>query len=122
MFKRDFNFKMVIILRKDLKLSKGQAAIYASHVAVNAVIDAKRKKSNWLRDWFSEGQKKVVVQVPSEEELVKIYEKSKTENLPGAIVSLKNSIDESKEDFVAVAIGPAPNTKITDFTRDLKLM
>ena len=118
----DFNYKMVIAIRSDLKLSKSKIAVYASHVSVLAVEEAKKKRSDWLKKWFSEGQKKVVVQVSTELELETLYQKAINENLPCGFVNEYNQENKSKEIIAAVAIGPTPNTKIDKFTADLKLL
>ncbi|NHK33005.1 MAG: aminoacyl-tRNA hydrolase [Asgard group archaeon] len=118
----EFNYKMVIAIRSDLKLTKSKIAVYASHVAVLAVEEAKRKKINWLKNWYSEGQKKVVVQVYSEQELQKLIQKAKDENLPYASISEDDLKNNTKEIIIALAIGPSPNTKVDKFTADLKLL
>ena len=102
----NFQFKMIIAIRSDLKLTK--AAVYASHVAVLAVEDAKKRKSQYLKKWFSEGQKKVAVKAPSEQILQELYQKAKSENLPCAIINSKDSTNNVNESYVAIAIGPVP--------------
>jgi PTH2 family peptidyl-tRNA hydrolase len=118
----EFNYKMVIVIRSDLKLAKSKIAIHASHVAVLAVEEAKRKKINWLKNWYFEGQKKVVVQVNSEQELKKLIQKANDENLSYASICEDNQKNKSKEIIIALAIGPSPNTKVDKFTADLKLL
>lgn len=118
----EFNYKMVIAIRSDLKLPKAKIAIYASHAAVLAVEDAKKKNNDWLKKWLFEGQKKVVVQVSTEQELKNLYQKAINENLPNSFVCKYDQENKSEEIITAIAIGPSPNTKIDKFTANLKLL
>ena len=66
---KQLELKQVIILRKDLNMSKGKAAAQASHAAVAAAIKSQREKSQEFTAWWKTGQKKVVLAVNSEAEL-----------------------------------------------------
>ncbi|HUU79189.1 MAG TPA: peptidyl-tRNA hydrolase Pth2 [candidate division Zixibacteria bacterium] len=122
MFPDDFQFKMVIALRTDLKMTKGKSAVQASHAAVIAVEEAKRKKLDWVKKWFYEGQKKVVVQVSSKEELELLYQKAQQNNFPCSFVNDAGLTELPPGTATAVAIGPAPNNLIDKITSNLKLL
>ena len=83
----DFEYKMVIAIRTDLKMAKGKMAIQAAHAAVVAVEEAKRNKLKWVKSWFSEGQKKVSVQISSKEQLELLYQKARSNNLPCSFIN-----------------------------------
>ena len=66
----DNEYKMVIVARKDLKLTHGKLAAQVSHGAVEAALNAKAQKARWFSTWRREGQKKVVLKTDSKEELL----------------------------------------------------
>ena len=53
----DFEYKMVIVTRKDLKLSIGKLAAQVAHAAVECAIETKKNKSKWYNKWMAEGGK-----------------------------------------------------------------
>ena len=122
MFPDNFQYKMVIALRTDLKMTKGKSAVQAAHAAVIAVEEAKRNRADWLKKWFYEGQKKVVVQVSTKEELEILFNKAKQNNLPCSFVNDAGLTELPPGTPTAVAIGPAPNDKIDKITSHLKLL
>jgi len=118
----DFQYKMIIAIPKEIKLTKGLMAVHVSHVAVKTVEEAKKKNLKWVRSWFSEGQKKVTVQVPTIEELTALFYKAQNLGLPCTMVkeSKKGNLPEGT--ITAIGIGPAPNSKVSPITSDLKLL
>ncbi|MGC9780605.1 MAG: peptidyl-tRNA hydrolase [Candidatus Heimdallarchaeota archaeon] len=117
-----FQYKMIIAIRTDLKMTKGKMAVQASHAAVIAVEEAKRSKLKWVKSWFSEGQKKVVVQILSKEQLELLYQKARSSNLPCSFINDAGLTELPAGTATAVAIGPAPNNKLDKITSNLKLL
>ena len=56
-------YKMVILVRQDLKLPKGKMAAQVAHAAVEAAVKSSDSK---VDGWLSQGQKKVVLKVVDE--------------------------------------------------------
>ena len=61
--------KQVIVVRKDLKLTKGKLAAQVAHAAVGAAEKTRKTRNEWFKKWLAEGQKKAVVRASSEDEL-----------------------------------------------------
>ncbi|NHJ87068.1 MAG: peptidyl-tRNA hydrolase [Asgard group archaeon] len=118
----NFDYKMVIGIRIDLKMTKGKTAVQAAHAAVMAVEDAKRTKLNWIKNWFNEGQKKVCVQVNTKEQLELLFQKARSNGLPCSLINDAGLTQLPPGTATAVAIGPAPNDKIDKITSNLKLL
>lgn len=118
----DFQYKMVIAIPKEIQLTKGLMAVHVSHVAASTVEEAKKKNIKWVRSWFSEGQKKVTVQVPTIEDLTILFHKAQNLGLPCTLVkeSKKGKLPEGT--ITALGIGPCPNSKVNPITDDLKLL
>ena len=52
---------MVIVVRKDIKLSPGKMAAQVAHAAVNCALIAKKRSPMYFDAWYNEGQKKAVL-------------------------------------------------------------
>ena len=61
--------KQAIVIRSDLKMSKGKLAAQAAHASLEAYKKASPENAE---KWESEGQKKVVLKVYGEKELIDI--------------------------------------------------
>ena len=72
----DFEYKMVIVTRKDLSLSPGKLAAQVAHAAVACTLLTKQNKDKWFKKWMDEGGKKAVVKVESENDFYPLKEKA----------------------------------------------
>ncbi|WP_440059031.1 peptidyl-tRNA hydrolase Pth2 [Thermogladius sp. 4427co] len=115
-------FKQVIIVRSDLKMSKGKIAVQVAHASVIAAFEAFRNRKEWFDKWWDSGQKKIVVKVGSERELLDLYEKARSMELPASIVRDAGLTEVPPGTLTAVAIGPAPSDLIDKLTGGLKLL
>lgn len=115
-------YKQVIIVRNDLRMSKGKTAVQVAHAAVSAAFEALRKKEEWFRSWFESGQKKIVLKVSSEDELLKYYNEAIRAELPVVIVRDAGLTELPPGTVTAIAIGPAPSKLIDKFTLELKTL
>ena len=59
----DFEYKMVIVTRSDLKLSPGKLAAQVAHAAVNCALSTKKNNSKWFNKWQTEGAKKPLLRL-----------------------------------------------------------
>ncbi len=67
-----FEYKQVLVVRADLKMSRGKIAAQAGHAAVSAAEETRKKRPEWWNAWLSEGQCKIAVKVGSEHELLEL--------------------------------------------------
>jgi PTH2 family peptidyl-tRNA hydrolase len=118
--------KQVIVVRADLKMSRGKLAAQAAHAAVEAVVrilqSGVREWREWLDRWLREGQKKVVVKVESEEELLQVYREALQLGLPAALVEDAGRTELPPGTRTVVGIGPAPASIVDKVTGRLKLL
>lgn len=117
-----FKYKQVIIIRTDIRMSKGKVAVQAAHAAVQAVVETLKKKPEWVHEWLSEGAKKVVVRGNNEEELLEYANRAMREDLPVAVIRDAGLTEVPPGTLTAVAIGPAPTEKVDKITSRLKLL
>lgn len=110
-------YKQVIVVRSDLKMGKGKIAAQAGHAAILA-----SEKSPHKKQWMMEGQKKSVVKVDSEKELIAILQKAKDYGLPTALVEDAGHTQIEPGTRTCVGIGPALEADIDKITGELKLL
>jgi len=116
------DFKQVIVVREDLKMSRGKLAAQVAHAAVMAAEQARTSRSDWWSYWLASLQKKVVVRVSSLEELLEVERKARRLGLPTALVVDAGLTELPPNTPTAVGIGPAPSALIDLVTRRLKLL
>ena len=116
-----FQYKQAIIIRQDLKMSKGKTAAQVAHAAVSSFIAVVDKRPEWGAIWLREGQKKVVVKVKSLEDLLEMKRKVEMERIPNAIISDAGLTELEAGTVTCLGIGPAPNALIDKITGGLKL-
>ncbi|KAF0990397.1 hypothetical protein HZS_4940, partial [Henneguya salminicola] len=99
-------YKMVIVLRKDLKLSKGKAAAQCCRASLGVYKISKQTRPNIIHSWENEGSGKIVLRAHSENELHQIYEFAQSCNIPTALIRDMENAGLEEGTPTAVAIGP----------------
>jgi peptidyl-tRNA hydrolase, PTH2 family len=117
-----FTCKLVVVTRQDLKLSAGKTAVQVAHAAVTCALQSKKHDPDTFKEWYEEGQKKVVVKAP---DLRALYElKARAEDL-GLVTSLIQDagLTEIPAGTVTVlGIGPARDQDVDRVTGHLSLL
>ena len=118
----EFEYKMVIVSREDLKLSPGKLAAQVAHAAVVCALETKKLNSRWFSKWQNEGAKKAVVKVKSEKDFYALKEKAEKLNLFVHIVEDAGHTEIPAGTKTVLGIGPAPNNIINQVTGNLSLL
>ena len=112
-------YKQVIVIRKDLELSKGKLAAQVAH----ASLEAYRQSSRSIRiKWEREGSKKVILKVGDLKELMQIFRKAKASGLPCCIIRDAGKTEVRPGTITALGIGPSEEEKIDAVTGHLKML
>lgn len=118
----DFSYKQVIVVRTDIKMSKGKMAAQAGHAAVSASEYARKNRPEWWTPWIREGQCKIAVKVKSEQELLELERKSRNVGLPATLIVDRGLTELPPETITCLGIGPAPSDKVDTITGKLSLL
>lgn len=111
--------KQVIIVRSDLGMSRGKLAAQACHASLGAY---KRADESKIKKWELEGEKKVIVQVSSQEDLFQVYELVKAADISNYLVKDAGHTELPPSTITSLGVGPEEDEKIDKITQDLKLL
>jgi PTH2 family peptidyl-tRNA hydrolase len=118
----DFEYKMVIVTRSDLKLSAGKLAAQVAHAAVECALDTKKNNSKWFHSWQKEGAKKAVLKVDSEKDFYPLKEKAYELKIVAHIISDAGHTEIPYGTKTVLGIGPAPSNLIDQVTGKLSIL
>ena len=113
--------KQVIVTRSDLKLGKGKLAAHVAHASLEGYKKAKAKDPELVIRWEEEGQKKIVVKVDYEKELLELYERAKGV-IPCALIRDAGLTQIAPGTITCLVLGPWRDEEIDRFTKELKLL
>ncbi|KAG5321306.1 PTH2 hydrolase, partial [Pseudoatta argentina] len=114
------NYKLILVIRTDLKMGKGKVAAQCSHAAV-AAYKAARKHPKILRAWEKSGQAKITLKVDSETTLIEIAKQAKAAGLLSNVVQDAGHTQIPAGSKTVCAVGPGPAKLIDQVTGHLKL-
>jgi len=114
--------KMVIVVRADLKLSKGKTAAQVAHAAVNCAFASKKKEPKEFDLWYSEGQRKVVLKADDERELFEIKAVADAQGIINSVVTDAGRTEIPEGTVTCLGIGPGKEDLIDKITGDLSML
>jgi len=120
--KGDMEYKVVVVVREDLKMSGGKLAVQVAHAAVMCALEAKKDRAKWFSEWYREGQRKVVVKARDLEHLQALDQMARKAGLPRALVTDAGLTELPSGTTTCLGVGPAPDALIDPVTGSLPLM
>lgn len=109
--------KQVLLIRKDLGMSKGKIAAQAAHAAVDATLQSNKKL---IKNWRSQGMKKIALKVENEEELLKLVNLAQNEDFAVSLITDAGRTEVDPGTKTCAALGPAPEAQLNKITGELK--
>lgn len=137
------DYKMVLVVRNDLKMGKGKIAAQCGetfffhlitsqtifirnhstgHAAVGAYERGLRTMPGIIRRWSNSGQTKVAVRVESEQELKQIRQQAISRNLNVCMIRDAGRTQIEPNTATVVAVGPGLVREVDQVTGHLKLL
>lgn len=113
--------KLVVVARKDIKLSAGKLAAQVGHAAVDCALKAKRHQPDAFDAWYDEGQKKVVVKADSERALYEIKLAAERAGLTTALIADAGHTELPPGTVTVLGVGPGRAIDVDKVTGHLPL-
>lgn len=110
-------YKQVILVRNDLKMSIGKTAAQVAHGAVEAVL---KSDKSIVAKWRYVGMKKITLKIKNEKELYRYLQEAKDFGLTTALIKDAGHTEIKAGSVTCLAIGPDDEDKIDSITGDLK--
>jgi len=113
-------FKLVIVVREDLKLSKGKLCAQVAHAVLDCFM--KQKDVKLSKKWLDEGGKKVVLKCKSKDELLFLTQKAENARLTNALIIDAGLTEIKPGTATCLGIGPDKEEKIDKVTKKLEAL
>jgi peptidyl-tRNA hydrolase, PTH2 family len=113
--------KLVVVARKDLKLSAGKLAAQVGHAAVDCAMKAKRHQPAVFEAWYEEGQKKVVVKAENERQLFELKLAAEKAGLTTALIADAGHTELAPGTITVLGVGPGRGIDVDKITGHLPL-
>jgi PTH2 family peptidyl-tRNA hydrolase len=114
--------KLVIAVRKDLDMGKGKIAAQASHAAVSCALTAQRADKKIFKAWINGGQKKIVIRVDNEQQLIDLIRESRNAGLITEPINDAGHTQLSPGTLTCAGIGPAEEEILEPVTGKFSLL
>lgn len=116
----NYDYKQVLVLRTDLKMTRGKEIAQGAHASMAAYLDYKNHP--YVKGWLAGRFAKIAVGVNSYEELEDIWNQAYLADVPRSrIVDSGFTMFKGVPTVTAVAVGPGPIDVIDKITGGLKL-
>jgi peptidyl-tRNA hydrolase, PTH2 family len=119
---RNGGYKMVLVVRGELRLTAGKAAVQVAHAAVMLVEAARKRQAVVLDAWFAGGQKKIAVVASNLDEMEGLLRLARAKGLTTAFVEDAGLTEVPPGTKTVLGIGPGKAEEIDAITGDLDLL
>jgi PTH2 family peptidyl-tRNA hydrolase len=113
---------MVLVVRGELRMTAGKAAVQVAHAAVMLYQAAERRHRELLDAWVAQGQKKIAVVASSLAELEDIQRRARALSVPNVFVEDAGLTEVPAGTRTVLGIGPARSESIDSLTGHLPLL
>lgn len=125
--------KLVLVVREDLKMTSGKIAAQCSHATLGVyrklIHQHKHNKSDistrnigWLKHWDVSGCAKIALKVKTITDMNDIKDKVRKAQIPYHTVIDAGKTQIAANSVTVLAVGPAPESIVNQFTGHLKLL
>ena len=114
------SFKMCILVREDLKMSKGKVLAQVSHTIVDATVKAYTQTQLFFK-WRADGEKIVILKVPNEKTLMCIMNIAERKGVNCGYTTDAGLTEVLPGTKTVGFVGPDYEDKVDKLTGQLKL-
>ncbi|HTT14370.1 MAG TPA: aminoacyl-tRNA hydrolase [Thermoplasmata archaeon] len=114
--------KMVLVIRGEIRLTAGKAAVQAAHAAVILFQRASTRPGPVLAAWLGQGQKKIALTVPTLTELEALERAARGRGIPTVWVEDAGLTEVAPGTRTCLGLGPALSSELDPITGDLPLL
>ena len=115
-------YKQAIVIRKDLGMNAGKMAAQASHASVSCYNHVRKSKPEIAGEWEQGGQKKIVLKVNSEQELLDYFNQCKRAGIPCELIRDAGHTQIEPGTVTCFGAGPWDEREIDKILGKLKLL
>jgi len=119
------SMKQVIVIRRDLEMSRGKEIAQGAHASLGAYHDTLDRVGpvglDYLEEWQEGGNKKVVCAVSSREELLRLVDLAERHNVGHYLVKDRGGTELQPDTPTALGLGPDLNSIVDRVSGDLEL-
>ena len=112
-------WKQVIVIRQDLKMSKGKIAAQVAHASIGAY---KRSSLQDQIEWEAWGSKKVVLKIKTLQELLTLQKAAAKAKVPNSLIKDAGHTELEPGTVTALGIGPCDEDEIDHITGHLQML
>lgn len=113
---------MVLIVRGELRLTAGKAAVQAAHAAVLLVRRAESRSRGELETWLQQGQKKIALQLATLEEMEEVERRAARAGIPTVWVEDAGFTEVPPGTRTCLGLGPCASRQVDPITGELPLL
>jgi len=114
-------YKLVVLVRGDLKITKGKAAAQTGHAAVNCALSIRKKDPDTFDKWTTNGQPIIVLKVGTEREMFEFKAIADSQNINNSVVCDAGRTQIEPGTYTCLGIGPAAASVLDKITGELKM-
>lgn len=121
-FRDHGDYKMIFVVRNDLKMGKGKIAAQCGHAAVGAYQSAVKRQPQVVRAWENSGCAKIAVKCDSKEQLLSLRQQALLRQMNACMIRDAGRTQIEPNSITVLAIGPARVSDLDEITGHLKLL
>lgn len=117
-------YKMVLVLRGELRLTPGKAAVQLAHAAVMLTTEGERGRAAAasMVAWRGQGQKKIALVTPTLDELERLERMARGKGIPTVWVRDAGLTEVPPGTVTCLGLGPALAAELDPITGSLPLL
>jgi PTH2 family peptidyl-tRNA hydrolase len=118
----NFEYKLVVVTRDDLRLTPGKLAVQVAHASVSCAYLVLRSNPDLFRAWYNEGQRKVVLKVQTLRDLHALKDAADKLRIPNTLIQDAGLTEVPPGTTTCLGIGPEKESIINRVTGSLPLL